>query len=38
MIRAVEGTRELEEQDPRLAAKTRSYRADLQRIQEELSQ
>jgi hypothetical protein len=38
MIRAIEGTQELEEQDSRLAAKARSYRADLQRIQRELSQ
>jgi len=38
MVRAIEGTQELEEQDPRLAAKARSYRADLQRIQKELSQ
>jgi tetratricopeptide (TPR) repeat protein len=36
MVRAIEGTQELEDQDPRLAAKTRSYRGDLQRIQREL--
>jgi tetratricopeptide (TPR) repeat protein len=37
MVRAIEGTEELEEQDPRLAAKARSYRADLRRIEKELS-
>jgi tetratricopeptide (TPR) repeat protein len=38
MIRAIEETHEIEEQDPRLAAKARSYRADLRRIQKELAQ
>jgi hypothetical protein len=37
MIRAIEETQELEERDPRLATKARSYRADLRRIQKELS-
>ena len=36
MTRAIEGTMELAEQDPKLAKKATSYRADLLRIQREL--
>src|SRR5262249_1096302 len=36
MARAIEGTKELAEQDPGLAKKAASYRADLLRIQKEL--
>jgi tetratricopeptide (TPR) repeat protein len=33
LVRAIEGTRELAQQDPELAAKAASYRADLVRVQ-----
>ena len=36
MTRAIEGTMELAEQDPKLARKAASYRTDLLRIQREL--
>jgi tetratricopeptide (TPR) repeat protein len=33
LVRAIEGTQELADQDPALAAKAASYRADLERVQ-----